>query len=147
MIFLVSKNPMEAVQLQRTLKGTYQNSLDVYLSLNEVEENLYKLPDIIFIDENLELSDLISLTQSIKAYDPEIHVVWLCNSGSPYLEKIHKSYGVYHCLLKETHFLERISLLIKEIKHHLLDSHRGHKRKIQLKRIFLNQTPPTSRRN
>lgn len=144
MIFLASKKPMEAVPLQKTLLESYNFCIDIYLSLHEVEENLYKLPDIIFIDENLEIPDLISLTQSIKAYDPEIQVVWLCKKSSPYLEKIYKSYGVYHCLKKEDYFLERISLLILEIKQQPTQKIRSQRKKAHMKRIILNKPSSSS---
>ena len=116
MIFIVSTDPFGAVQFQRQLKNIHNQFVEVYLSVEEVEQNLYKLPDVVLIHQSLELTDLLYLTQSIKAYDPIIQIVWICDANCLELQKMHKSYGVSHCLNQEDYFLEQITLITHEAK-------------------------------
>lgn len=115
MIFLISKLPFEAAQLQNQLRVTTQQAVDVYLSVEEAEANLYKIPDVIILDENLGLTNLLYLTQSIKIYDSNIEVIWFCGEDYPELCKLQKSYGTYKCLNKKENPLELLSLSVMEI--------------------------------
>ena len=114
MIFIVNQDPFAAVQLQRQLKSTNDQFVEVYLSAEEAEQNLYKLPELILLDENLEFGNLLYITQSIKAYDASIQTVWLCSEDSSELKKMYPSYGVLQCIPKGDYFLERLSLTIIE---------------------------------
>ena len=116
MIFIVSTDPFGAVQLQARLKNANNPFVEVYLSPEETEQNLYKLPDVVLIDHNLELADILYLTQSIKAYDSNIQIIWMCDGECAELKKMHKSYGVSYCLSKEDYFLEKIALVAREAK-------------------------------
>lgn len=108
MIFLVSKDPFSAMQLQNKLKLAGQQQVEIFLSVEEVEQNLYKLPDMILMDENLTFSNLLYLTQSVKVYDGQMHVIWLCQKDSADLRKLYKSYGVAHCIPKNEVLLDEL---------------------------------------
>lgn len=141
MIFIVSKDPFGAVQFQKQLKNTNNQFVEVYLSVEEVEQNLYKLPDVVLIHQSLELTDLLYLTQSIKAYDPIIQIIWICDSNCIELQKMHKSYGVSHCLHKEDYLLEKITIITQEAKQQSLRDDNCKKRIEYLRNsIFSSQT-------
>lgn len=116
MIFIVSTNPFGAVQLQSQLKSTNHQMVEVFLSAEEAEQNLYKLPDLILLDNSLELTDLLYLTQSVKSYDASIQILWLCNEDAFELKKMYKSYGVSHCLNKGEFLLEQVTLIAIEAR-------------------------------
>ncbi len=138
MIFIVNSEPFAAVQFQNQLKSINNNSAEVYLSTEETEQNLYKHPDIILLDENLGLADLLYLTQSIKAYDASIQIIWICNPNSSDLKKMYRSYGVMQCLAKGEYFLERLSLTIIEARETLTRS-KGRQNRIEhLRQNILN---------
>lgn len=140
MIFIVSTNPFGAVQLQSQLRSTNHQLVEVFLSAEEAEQNLYKLPDLILLDNSLELTDLLYLTRSIKAYDSSIQILWLCNEDAWELKKMYKSYGVSHCLQKGEFLLEQICLIAIEAKENDLRDEFSRKRIEHLrKNIFMSQ--------
>lgn len=141
MIFIVSTNPFGAVQLQAQLKANNQQLVEIFLSAEEAEQNLYKVPDLIILDNSLELTDLLYLTQSIKAYDPGIQILWLCNEEGIELRRMYKSYGVSHCLNKGEFLLEQISLIYIEARENCMHDEIRLKRIAHLRRnIFQNQS-------
>ena len=137
MIFLISKFPFEAVQLQNQLRVTTQQPADVYISVEEAEANLYKMPDTIILDDNLGLTNLLYLTQSIKIYDSKIEVIWFCDEDYQELLNLHKSYGVYKCLNKKKDPLELLSLSVMEICNRQEEGQRK-KRKEYLRKNLLS---------
>lgn len=128
MIFIVNQDPFAAVQLQKQLKNTNDQFVEIYLSAEEAEQNLYKLPELILLDENLEFGNLLYITQSIKAYDASIQIVWLCSENSSELKKMYPSYGVLQCIPKGDYFLERLSLTIIEARQNISRSMHHQKR-------------------
>lgn len=141
MIFIVSTNPFGAVQLQSQLKSTNNQLVEVFLSAGEAEQNLYKLPDLILLDNSLELTDLLYLTQSIKAYDSSIRIVWLCNEDAYELKKMYVSYGVSHCLNKGEFLLEQVTLIAIEAKEEGLRDEFSQKRIEHLRKSIFNSKP------
>lgn len=137
MIFLISKLPFEAVQLQNHLKAATQQQIDIYLSVEEAEANLYKVPDVIVLDDNLGLTNLLYLTQSVKIYDSSIEVVWLCKEDYKELEGLQKSYGAFKCLSKDGTSLELLSFTLLEICNQQEEDQRQ-KRKEYLKKNLLS---------
>ncbi|WP_017730273.1 hypothetical protein [Nafulsella turpanensis] len=115
MIFLTSRFPFEAVQLLNQLRITTQECINIFPTVEEAEANLYKIPDIVLLDDNLGLTNLLYLTQSIKIYDSKIEVVWFCAEEYKELHSLHESYGVYQCFHKEQTSLELLSFTIMEI--------------------------------
>lgn len=140
MIFIVNQDPFGAVQLQKQLKNTNDQFVEIYLAAEEAEQNLYKLPELILLDENLGFGDLLYLTQSIKAYDASIHIVWLCSESSSELQKMYPSYGVTQCITKGEYFLERLSLTIFESRKTMSRSKHHQKRIEHLRNNQLNQS-------
>lgn len=138
MIFIVNNDPFGAIQLQNQLKNANNHSVEIYLSIDETEQSLYKLPEVVLIDENMDLANLLYLTQSIKAYDSSIQVVWLSKNNSPELKRMCKSYGVLQCLSKEEFFFERLSLTIIEAKESATKNKFRKKRLEKLEDTFLN---------
>lgn len=116
MIFIVGADPFGAVQFQTQLRNANQKFVEVFLSAKETEQNLYKLPDLVLLDHSLNLSDLLYLTQTIKAYDSAIQIIWLCDATCAELKRMYKSYGVSHCLNKGEYLLEQIILISIETK-------------------------------
>lgn len=141
MIFIINKEPFDAVALQSHLKQASRQFVEAYYSVEEAEANLYKLPDIILLDDNLELTDFLYITQSIKAYDPGIQIIWLCQESSFELLKMYKSYGVSYCLKKNEGLLERLSLSILEAHQQLDKNENSEKRKEQLRKSILKSRP------
>lgn len=138
MLFLVSKDPFSALQLQHQLKLIGAPAAEIYLSVEEAESNLYKLPHIVLLEDNLKLSNLLYLTQSVKIYDSQINVMWLCREEGSELEKIHKGYGVTCCLTKNDYLIEQLSLKIHEMLNGLNGKDTSKKRMQLLKNNLLN---------
>lgn len=138
MIFLVNKDPFATLQLQNQLKEANIHAVEIYLSVNEAEQNLYKLPEVILLDENMELGNLLYLTQSIKAYDSSIQIIWICCESSSEIKKIFKSYGVMQCLTRGDYFLERLSLTIIEARETISRSKSRQKRIEKLRQDSLD---------
>lgn len=134
MIFLVSKDPFNALQLQNQLKLTDLPPTEIYLSVEEAENNLYKLPGIVLIDENLAFSNLLYLTQSIKIYDAQLPVIWLCKKDGSELQKTYKGYGVTHCIPEDEILLDKSLTKIHSI---LQDS--AHQRSNKCRMEFLKK--------
>lgn len=138
MIFLVSKDPFSALQVQYKLKLIGAPAVEIYLSVEEAESNLYKLPQIVLLEENLELSNLLYLTQSVKLYDSQINVLWICREECSELEKIYKEHGVTSCLTKNDYLIEQLSLKIHEMLSGLNGKDTSKKRMQLLKNNLLN---------
>lgn len=138
MIFLTGKFPFEAVQLQNQLRLTTRQQTEIFLSVEEAEANLYKMPDAIILDDNLGLTNLLYLTQSIKIYDSKIEVIWFCEDDYKELLGLHKSYGVFLCLNKKETSLEALSLSLMEICNRQEENHHRLRRKERLKKNLLS---------
>lgn len=141
MIFIINKEPVGAVSLQSHLKQASRQPVEVYFSVEEVEANLYKLPDIILLDDSIPLTDFLYITQSIKAYDPGIQIIWTCLEDSFELQKMYRSYGVSCCLNKNEGLLERLSLSILEANQELNRSENAEKRRNQFRESISNSRP------
>ncbi len=115
MIFLVSKDPFSAIQLQNQLKLAGELQVEIFLSVEEAEHNLYKLPDIILIEDNLSFSSLLYLTQSVKHHDAQTQVIWLCQKNCNDLHIIYKNYGVVNCIARNELLLEEMADKVQEI--------------------------------
>lgn len=134
MIFLVSQDPFSALQLQSQLKLTGLPPVEIFLSVEETENNLYKLPDIVLIDENLSFPKLLALTQSVKGYNAQLKVIWLCEKDRTALQKIYQAHGAAHCIPKDELLLD--SSLVKV---HILLQHAYTKRSRQQRMEFLKK--------
>lgn len=138
MIFLVSKDPFHAMQLQNQLKLTGESYVEIFLSVEEAEHNLYKLPDMILMDENLRFSNLLYLTQSVKIYDAHTRVIWLCQQECNNLQKVCKSHGVVHCIPKNEMLPEDMAVKVHEILGELNGKRSSNKRMKYLKKNLLD---------
>jgi DNA-binding NarL/FixJ family response regulator len=138
MIFLVSKDPFNAMQLQNQLKLTGESYVEIFVSVEEVERNLYKLPDMVLMDENLSLSNLLYLTRSVKIYDTHTQIIWLCQKECNDLQKVCKSYGVAYCIPKNKVLLEDMAAKIHEILGELNSQRSSNKRMEYLKKNLLD---------
>lgn len=141
MIFLVSKDPFSALQLQNHLRLAGLSQVEIYLSIEEAEHNLYKLPDLVLAENNLSFSKLLYLTLSVKQYDAHMQVIWLCQKDSTQLHKLYKSYGVAHCISKSEVLLEEMMAKVHETLQEGNNKRNSSKRVEFLKKNFLRPKP------
>lgn len=138
MIFLVSKDPFNAMQLQNELKLAGESYVEIFLSVEEAERNLYKLPDMVLMDENLSFSNLLYLTQSVKIYDAHTQVIWLCQKECNDLQKVYESYGVTYCIPKNRVLLEDMAVKVHETLSKSDGKRNSHRRMEYLKKNLLD---------
>lgn len=136
MLFLVSKDPFSALQLQQQLRLIAASPVEIYLSVEEAESNLYKLPRLVLLEDNLEAPNLLYLTESIKLYDSQIALIWLCRKEHTGLEKIHKGYGVASCLTRDDQLPGQLSVKVQEILKGLKENDTKKRVRLLKKKLF-----------
>ncbi|NNC95626.1 MAG: response regulator [Chitinophagales bacterium] len=115
-IFCVEDDKMYQGLIENELvKKGYEN-ISMFSSGKTFIDNLYKMPDIVFLDYSLEEEFTgIDLLRKVKSFNPDIQVIML--SGQENMEVAVNSlkYGAYDYVIKNDFAYRRISTLIGRI--------------------------------
>ena len=114
-IFLVEDDPFyRELVLSHLCDEGYLN-VECCRSAEEFSDNLYKNPDIIFLDYNLEDKNGLDILREIKGFNPDIHVVFLSAQNTIQVAVDALRYGALEYIVKDDMALDKINNVLMNI--------------------------------
>ena len=108
---------LKMYELHLTVLG--YKDIKLHLDGNACLNHLGETPDVIFLDYGIDETDGCEILKKIKAFNPDIYVVFICSPENIEQAKYSLKYGAFDFILKGEHDLDeikRILTTIKEIK-------------------------------
>ena len=115
-IFLVEDDPFYLSILQKSVTSAKVCQVSAYTTGEDCLNNIYKQPDIVVLDQNLEgnLSGLDVLKQ-IKGLNPDIQVIFLSAQEKMNIAIQSLKYGAFDYVIKDEEALLQVNKLISKI--------------------------------
>ncbi len=119
-LFIVDDDPIYCEFIRTVLNQAGYKGVSAFETENKVMDNLYKAPDVIFLDYFLENTNGLDVLRKIKATNPDIHVVF--HSAQEKIEIAVNSlkFGALDYIIKNDEAKRRIISSMNRIKN--LDS-------------------------
>ena len=116
MIFIVEDDVIYQELVKNELAESQYSNIEVFSNGTDCLSNLYKMPDIIMVDYNLDKKmNGIQVLKSAKSFNKEIHVIMF--SAQERLEVIINSikYGAYDYVIKNEFAMRRLRRMVDSI--------------------------------
>lgn len=113
-IFVVDDDPFCMAMYEEHLQNMGFQAVSVYSSGKELKENLYKNPDLIFLDYNLDDIKGIELLTQIKEFNPHIHIVVVSGQENMDIAVQFLKNGAFDYIIKDENDMEKISIVIEK---------------------------------
>ncbi len=113
-IFVVDDDPFCIAMYEEHLQNIGFQAVSVYSSGKELKENLYKNPDLVFLDYNLDDIKGIELLIQIKEFNPNINVVVVSGQEDMEIAVQFLKNGAFDYIIKDGGDMEKISLVIEK---------------------------------
>ncbi len=114
-IFIVEDDPFYRDLLKGCLRNIGYTDVYTYSSGDECVLNLYRQPDVILLDHNLDGKNGIETLKSIKGYDPEIFVVYVSGQKDLQIAIDSLKYGSFDYITKDPKVHERLEKVLNRI--------------------------------
>lgn len=114
-IFVVEDEPFFANLINFDLKSNF-NDIRIFFSGEECVSHLDLHPDVVILDHQLPGMSGLEALQKIKAFDPDIHVIFLSGSENPTLGISAFKFGAHDFLVKNDLALDELQGLLKKIE-------------------------------
>ncbi len=134
-IFIVEDEPVYLEFLRIQLLEMGFNTIEVYETGQGCIDDLYKMPDLIFLDYNLEDMTGIDVLKQIMAFNPNINVIFLSSQRDIDIAVNTLKYGAYDYVTKDDHSVERITYLLEKISN--LNSAIQKSKKVKQRKLLL----------
>ena len=135
LIYLVDDDPIFLELLEMLLSNIGYIKIEKYLTAEECKNNLYKMPDVIILDYNLDDVLGIDVLKDIVSFDPDISVIMLSSQSSIPNAIETLQYGAFNYVTKDDHAATNIDETIERIfslKNKVEYAHKKKKKKIML---------------
>jgi len=114
-IFIVEDNVFYASLLKNEIVKNKLGKVESFSSGESFLENLFKMPDIVLLDYNLESMNGIEVLKNIKSINPNIQVIFLSAQEKMNVAITSLKYGAYDYVEKNDVAFKRINALINRI--------------------------------
>ncbi len=114
-IFIVEDNPMYNAMVQSVLQRAGYTNVYSFTSGAACLEQLYTMPDIVFLDYGLEDMTGLQVLKNIKSFDPDIQVVFLSGQEDMEMALSTLKYGAFDYVVKNDEAMERIIALMERL--------------------------------
>ncbi len=111
-IFIVDDDPFCLAMYEEHLHNLGFTAVTAFSSGKELLSNLYKNPDLIFLDYNLDDIKGIELLLQIKEFNPNIHIVVVSGQVDMDIAIQFLKNGAFDYIIKDENDMEKISLAI-----------------------------------
>ncbi len=116
LIFIVEDDVIYQEIVRNELEQKKFNNVEVFSSGVDCVNNLYKMPDIILVDYNLDNTmDGIQLLKKIKVFNPNIQVLMLSAQEKLDVAINSMKYGAYDYIIKNDVAMKRIGFMVDKI--------------------------------
>lgn len=114
-LFVVEDDPFYVEVINHTLNQEGFENIETFSKSQDAINNLYKNPEIVICDYNLEEGNGLEVLRHIKSINPDIQVIFLSGQESMDVALKALKYGAFDYLVKNDVAIERISLVINNI--------------------------------
>ncbi|MCU0430090.1 MAG: response regulator [Cytophagaceae bacterium] len=115
LIFLVEDDTFYREMLHFHLYENGYKNIQEYASAEECMDNLYKMPDVVFMDYNMKGTNGMEALQQIKSFHSDIEVILLSGQESIEIAVNSLRYGAFDYIIKNDVAMEKVSLQILNI--------------------------------
>ena len=131
--FIVDDNIFCANLYEQYLKNLNYSDITYYSNGHDCLDNLQNLPDIIFLDHNMEDMNGFEVLKKIKRINPNIYVVMVSAQENIKTAVDALKFGAFDYIIKDNNVSEKMSIIISNIlkvKEQLRKSNPGFFRKM-----------------
>jgi DNA-binding NtrC family response regulator len=114
-IFIVEDDVFYANLLKKEIVKNEIGNVEVFQSGESFLDNLFKMPDIVLLDHNLDTMVGTDILKNIKSVNPNIHVILISAQEKLQVAVTSLKYGAYDYVEKNDYAFSRIKALIKRI--------------------------------
>jgi DNA-binding NtrC family response regulator len=107
-IFIVDDDPIYTEFISSILNRRGYQNVSSQLTEEELFENLYQHPDVIFLDYYLDENNGLDVLKKIKSINPDIHVIFLSGQGKIEVAVNSLKYGALDYIIKNDETPTRI---------------------------------------
>ncbi len=137
LIFIVEDDEIYSSLVHSFLHKKGYTNIKVYSTGDDCIENLFLIPDIIIMDYQLGEMNGIDVLRKVKAFDPDIHVMFMSGQNSVDVAVNSLKYGSIDYILKDENALTVIADTIDKIFNNIMN-HKKKSRFNKLRTIFLS---------
>jgi len=114
-IFIVEDNPMYNELVHSFLQRAGYTNLHSFTGGGQCLEQLYTMPDIVFLDYGLGDMNGFEVLKQIKAFDPDIQVVFLSGQEDMDAALSTLKYGAFDYVVKNDQAFQRITDIMQRL--------------------------------
>jgi DNA-binding response OmpR family regulator len=114
-IFIVEDEPFFANLINYDLEANYYDGIKVFFNGEDAIENLALNPRVVILDHKLPGISGLDVLKKIKAFNPEIHVIFLSGSTSMDTQISAFKNGAHDFIVKNENAFEEVRGLLKKI--------------------------------
>jgi DNA-binding NtrC family response regulator len=114
-IFIVEDEPFFANLINFDLEANYYDGIKIFFSGEEAVENLVMNPRVVILDHQLPGMSGLEVLKKIKAFNPDIHVIFLSGqTGADVAISAFKN-GAHDFIMKNETAFDDVRALLKKI--------------------------------
>jgi len=114
-IFIVEDEPFFANLINYDLEANYFDGIKVFFTGEEAVENLGMHPRVVILDHRLPGMSGLDVLKKIKAFDPEIHVIFLSGQTGADVAISAFKQGAHDFIVKNETAFDEVRGLLKKI--------------------------------
>jgi DNA-binding NtrC family response regulator len=114
-IFIVEDEPFFANLINYDLEANYYDGIRVFFNGEECVDNLKLKPRVVILDHSLPGMSGIEVLQKIKAFDPDIHVIFLSGQTGADVAISAFKMGAHDFIVKNETAFDEVRALLKKI--------------------------------
>jgi two-component system, OmpR family, response regulator len=114
-IFIVEDEPFFANLINYDLEANYYDGIKVFFNGEEAVENLSLNPRVVILDHRLPGMSGIDVLKKIKAYNPDIHVIFLSGQTGADVAISAFKMGAHDFIVKNETAFDEVRALLKKI--------------------------------
>lgn len=114
-IFIVEDEPFFANLINYDLEANYYDGIKVFFNGEEAIENLTLNPRVVILDHRLPGMSGLDVLKKIKAYNPDIHVIFLSGQTGADVAISAFKMGAHDFIVKNETAFDEVRALLKKI--------------------------------
>lgn len=114
-IFIVEDEPFFANLINYDLEANYYDGIKVFFTGEEAVENLSMHPRVVILDHRLPGMSGLEVLKKIKAFDPDIHVIFLSGQTGADVAISAFKQGAHDFIVKNETAFDEVRGLLKKI--------------------------------
>jgi DNA-binding NtrC family response regulator len=111
-VFIVEDNTFFANLLQEEISRNGHHDIQTFTSAESCLDELWKVPQVIFMDYELTNMNGVEALRKIMSFDPDIQVVFLSGQDSMHVALETLKFGAFDYIVKDDRAFERVAQVL-----------------------------------